>query len=89
MKPMAEAAREAYGPAAEWMNLDAIADALDDDQTVENEWRRYWLNQPVPMAEKPASILPLWGARKDPSLLMPERLTIGLAGIARVLKNQH
>lgn len=79
-KERLEALREAYGPAAEWMNLDAIADAYDDPQTNESEWRRYWLNQPVPMMEKPPSILPKWGDREDASLLMPERLTIALAG---------
>jgi len=74
------ALREAYGPAAEWMNLEAIADALDDPQTNEAEWRRYWLNQPVPMIEKAPSILPKWGDCKDAALLMPESLTVALAG---------
>jgi hypothetical protein len=43
-----KALREAYGPAAEWMNLEAISDSWDDPQVSESEFRRYWLNQPVP-----------------------------------------
>lgn len=43
-----KALREAYGPAAAWMNLDAICDSWDDPQASEAEFRRYWLNQPVP-----------------------------------------
>ena len=39
--------REVYGPAAEWMDLEAIADSYDDPQTSEAEWLRYWFNQPV------------------------------------------
>ena len=54
------ALREAYGPAAAWMNLDAIADSWDDPQVSEAEWRRFWLNQPVPMQEAPVSVLPNW-----------------------------
>lgn len=42
-----KALREAYGPAAEWMNLDAIAASWDDPQVKEADFRRYWLNQPV------------------------------------------
>jgi phage terminase large subunit-like protein len=39
--------REVYGPAAEWMDLEAIADSYEDPQTSEAEWLRYWFNQPV------------------------------------------
>jgi hypothetical protein len=56
-----KALREAYGPAAAWMNLDAIADSWDDPQVSEGEFRRFWLNQPVPLVEAPPSILPNWG----------------------------
>lgn len=48
-----KALREAYGPASEWMNLGAICDSWDDPQVPESEFRRYWLNQPVP-TEEPA-----------------------------------
>lgn len=41
------ALREAYGPAAEWMNLEAIADSWHDPQQSESDYRRYWNNQPV------------------------------------------
>lgn len=38
---------EVYGPAAAWMDLDAIADSYDDPQTSPAEWERYWFNRPV------------------------------------------
>ena len=60
------ALREAYGPAAEWMNLQAISDTWDDPQSSEAEFRRYWCNQPVPMIERATSILPKWPACLDP-----------------------
>ena len=44
-----KALREAYGPAAAWMDLDAIADYWDDPQASHAEFRRFWLNQPVPL----------------------------------------
>jgi len=39
--------KEVYGPAAAWMDLDAIADSFDDPQTSAPEWERYWFNRPV------------------------------------------
>lgn len=39
--------KEVYGPAASWMDLDAIADSFDDPQTIAAEWERYWFNRPV------------------------------------------
>lgn len=39
--------REVYGPAAEWMDLAAIADSYEDPQTNAAEWERYWFNRPV------------------------------------------
>lgn len=54
------ALREAYGPAAAWMNLEAIADSYDDPQVTEAEFRRFWLNQPVPLIEPPPSVMPNW-----------------------------
>jgi phage terminase large subunit-like protein len=38
---------EVYGPAAEWMDLAAIADSFEDPQTSSAEWERYWFNRPV------------------------------------------
>jgi hypothetical protein len=51
-----KALREAYGPAAAWMDLQAIADYWDDPQATHAEFRRFWLNQPVPLVavEKPS-----------------------------------
>lgn len=45
-----DALKEAYGPAAAWMDLEAIADYWDDPQASEAEFRRFWLNQPVSLA---------------------------------------
>lgn len=39
--------REVYGPAAAWMDLEAIANSYDDPQTSAAEWERYWFNRPV------------------------------------------
>jgi len=55
-----KALREAYGPAAGWMDLPALADSWDDPQVSKADFRRYWLNQPVPLVEAPASIFPTW-----------------------------
>lgn len=52
------ALHESYGPAAEWMDLEALADAWDDPQVTEAEYRRYWLNQPVPMKPVDDGALP-------------------------------
>lgn len=38
--------REAYGPAAEWMDLDGIIAEIWDPQSDPSDSRRYWLNQP-------------------------------------------
>lgn len=42
-----EGLREVYGPAADWMDLDAIAASYEDPQTSHAEWERYWFNRPV------------------------------------------
>lgn len=42
-----KALREAYGPAASWMDIDALAQTWNDPQKSEASFRRYWLNQPV------------------------------------------
>lgn len=62
-----DALREAYGPAAEWMNLEAICDSWDDPQLPEAEFRRYWLNQPVPTEEPPPQVFTAgkWAASVD------------------------
>lgn len=73
-----EALRDAYGPAAEWMDLEALADSWDDPQVSEAEFRRYWLNQPVPMTEKRVSILPGWDGCKREDRQMPPRPALAL-----------
>jgi hypothetical protein len=55
-----KALREAYGPAAAWMNIEAIADSWDDPQVSEASFRRFWLNQPVPLVEAPPGVMPNW-----------------------------
>lgn len=72
------ALREAYGPASAWMNLNAIADSFDDPQVSEAEFRRYWLNQPVPLEAPPPSVMPNWAVLSDASELGPIR-AIGVA----------
>lgn len=57
-----KALREAYGPASDWMNLSAICDSWDDPQVTEADFRRYWLNQPVPTEEEAPSALAGWRA---------------------------
>jgi phage terminase large subunit-like protein len=39
--------KEAYGPAAAWMDLDGIIAEIWDPQSAPSDSRRYWLNQPV------------------------------------------
>ena len=73
-----KALREAYGPAAAWMDLEAIADYWDDPQATEAEFKRYWLNQPVPLEEPAPSVLPGWQACAVPDEPPPVR-AIGVA----------
>lgn len=42
-----EGLRQAYGPAADWMDLDGIVAEIWDPQSSPSDSRRYWLNQPV------------------------------------------
>ncbi len=60
-----KALREAYGPASAWMNLEALADSWDDPQVSEADFRRFWLNQPVPLEEPSPSIMPMWAVLAD------------------------
>ncbi len=58
--------REAYGPAADWMDLDAIlTDEIRAGDTTEQEARRYWLNMPAGHAERAVDPL-LWDAMAAP-----------------------
>lgn len=73
-----KALRQSYGPAAAWMNLEAIADSWDDPQVSEASFRRFWLNQPVPLNEAPPSIMPNWAVLASAEK-PPKRAAIGLA----------
>lgn len=72
------ALREAYGPAASWMNLEAIADSWDDPQVSEAEFRRFWLNQPVPLVEPPKGVMPSWAVLAD-AAARPTTIAVGIA----------
>jgi hypothetical protein len=74
-----KALKEAYGPAAAWMNLEAIADYWDDPQASENEFRRFWLNQPVRL-KNPLAIDPMqWLLLEDRELEQPTRAALVVA----------
>lgn len=76
-----EALLEAYGPAAEWMDIEALADAWDDPQVTESEYRRYWLNQPVPMKDVgDPGVIPTesWADAKDHESRPVDRLSLGV-----------
>ncbi|MEU4386779.1 hypothetical protein [Promicromonospora sp. NPDC023805] len=74
-----KALREAYGPAAAWMDLQALADSWDDPQVTEADFRRYWLNQPVPLVEKPPSLFPTWaGLRLEDGVPVPRIEALGI-----------
>lgn len=90
-----EALKEAYGPAAEWMDLEAIADYWDDPQASVAEFQRFWLNQPVPLVDPHVIDVVSWGSSPllDKSAPPPDRVclvvdvspdrawsTIGVAG---------
>lgn len=70
-----KALHEAYGPAASWMNLDAIAESWDDPQVSDRDFCRYWLNQPVALIDVPL-VIPNWSdliATDDPADGSPMR----------------
>lgn len=73
------AMRVAYGPAAEWMDLERKAEDWNDPQGTEAEWRRYYVNQPVPMEEKPTSILPKWAGCVSESVEIGGRPALAIA----------
>lgn len=66
------ALKEAYGPAADWMDLEAIADYWDDPQASHAEFCRFFLNQPVPTADPVPKVVPGWGAAGNAELVPPE-----------------
>lgn len=76
-----KALKESYGPASEWMDLEAIADYWDDPQASEAEFRRFWLNQPVPLVDLNVFSFDRWNTLKDRNVEQPDRaiLTIAVA----------
>lgn len=74
-----KALREAYGPAAAWMDLEAIADYWDDPQSSEADFRRFWLNQPVSLVAEGALPFTTWMQDlADPDAELRTPLTFGL-----------
>lgn len=77
-----KALKEAYGPAAAWMNLAAICDSWDDPQVSEADFRRYWLNQPVstaPVVEETALDMQGWADTTDADSSVEELVAFGVA----------
>ncbi len=74
-----QALREAYGPAAAWMDLEAIADYWDDEQASEAEFRRFWLNQPVPLVDSSVMSIGQWNNLKNLAAPQPERVVLTVA----------
>lgn len=75
------ALKEAYGPAAAWMDLEAIADYWDDPQASHAEFRRFFLNQPVP-TEEPVQLIPELPAWPDRVIERTKPPALGAIGIA-------
>lgn len=96
-----KALRQAYGPAAAWMDLGEIADSYTDPQVDPREWERFWTNRPVPLEDAPDSVIgdSVWDAsRRDPRSLegMPSLamaatpdLTFGAIGACRVIDGKR
>lgn len=74
-----KALMESYGPAAEWMDLEAIADYWDDEQASEAEFRRFWLNQPVPLADAKVFGIDQWKLLQDADAPPPDRVVLTIA----------
>lgn len=74
-----EALKESYGPAAAWMDLEAIADYWDDEQASEAEFRRFWLNQPVPLEDPSVFDIDRWNKLRSKDAPQPERAILAVA----------
>lgn len=72
--------KEAYGPAAAWMDLDGIIAEIWDPQSAPSDSRRYWLNQPV--AAEDALLDPAaWSANVSEMRLEPgDDIVLGFDG---------
>lgn len=73
-----ESLREAYGPAAEWMDLRSI---LDDEirapGSTQAESQRYWLNQRATVAGRAVNVED-WDAMADPGRVVPDGVDVVL-----------
>lgn len=74
-----KALREAYGPAASWMDLGEIADYWDDPQASHAEFRRFFLNQPVPTIAPVDLVMPMWPSIVITQDEIPPPACLGLA----------
>lgn len=74
-----KALTEVYGPAAAWMPLAELADSYDDPQVNPNEWERFWLNRPVPLAGPPKGIFPNWSDLATNKPESPVVLALGVS----------
>lgn len=74
-----KALMESYGPAAAWMDLEAIADYWDDEQSSHAEFKRFWLNQPVPLVDPNVFSYERWGQLKDLTVDQPARAVLTVA----------
>jgi len=74
-----KALKESYGPAAAWMDLEAIADYWDDPQASHAEFKRFWLNQPVPLVEPSVMDVNQWNSLGDKSVAPPNRVVLIVA----------
>ena len=76
-----KALKEAYGPAAAWMDLAAIADYWDDPQASEAEFRRFFLNQPVPLSSPNIFDIVRWSSPPllDKDVAPPDRAVLTVA----------
>jgi hypothetical protein len=72
---------EAYGPAAEWMDLDGMIQNIYDPRNPVSDSRRYFLNQPTAASDSWLTY-PEWeGCRDDELVLYPgEAITLGFDG---------
>jgi phage terminase large subunit-like protein len=81
-----EALCEAYGEAAEWMDLERLIAEARDPATIRSDFIRYFLNRPARNIEslwiKPTE----WSALADPDVQIPEGETIDV-GVDMALTN--
>lgn len=72
--------RAAYGPAADWMDLDGIVAEIWDPQSDPSDSRRYWLNQPT-VAEDQLVSPDEWAlCESDATLVEGDEVTLGFDG---------